>query len=319
MDDVRAVPPNGLALVSLFSGCGGSCLGFRQAGFRTLFANEFVPAAADSYRANAADVPLDVRDIRDVRASDVFDVIGHGTQIDVLEGSPPCASFSVAGRLQRGWNAVRDYSDTKQRTDDLFFEFARLLRELRPRVFVAENVAGLLRGVARGFFKDIFRTLQSCGYRVRVELADAQWLGVPQHRERTIFVGVREDLRRDPVFPRPLPYRYSVRDACPHVVRMQHTGIRWRPATLPASTIVASGGTVTPTAQMSGGSFVEVLNARGRVERRRLTIPELRRICTFPEDFVLTGSASQQWERLGRSVPPTMARAFARELAELLS
>jgi len=318
MQELAHVSSNGLQIVSTFSGCGGSCLGFRMAGYRVLWANEFVPAAADTYRANHPTTPLDVRDIREVTGASIRDVIGDA-RIDVLEGSPPCASFSSAGVRDAHWGRVRDYSDTKQRTDDLFFEFARLLRELQPRAFVAENVSGLLKGVARGYFKDIYRTLREAGYDVRAQLVDAQWLGVPQMRQRTILIGVRLDEQRVPVFPRPLPYRYGVRDALPHVVRMQHSNVRWLSASQPASTIVASGWTVTPRAQFSGGTYVEVVNARGRSERRKLTIDELRALCSFPTDFVLTGTFAQQWERLGRSVPPLMMRALAQSLVEVLT
>src|SRR5262249_48769124 len=140
-------------------------------------------------------------------------------EIDVLEGSPPCASFSTAGKRDKGWGRVRPYSDTRQRTDDLFFEFARLVAGLRPKVFVAENVSGLVKGVAKGYFLQVLPALKAAGggYRVTAKLLDAQWLGVPQARQRLFFVGVRADLGLEPAFPAPLPYRYSIRDALPWV------------------------------------------------------------------------------------------------------
>ena len=110
---------------------------------------------------------------------------------------------------------MKRYSDVEQRTDDLFFEFVRLLRGLRPRAFVAENVSGLVKGVAKGYFLEILRELKASGYVVEVRVLDAQWLGVPQQRQRTIFMGVREDLGLAPAFPSPLPYRYTIRDALP--------------------------------------------------------------------------------------------------------
>ena len=98
-------------------------------------------------------------------------------------------------------NQVKKYSDADQRTDDLFFEYARILRELRPRVFVAENVSGLVRGTAHTF--STFSALKASGYRVACRALDAQWLGVPQARVRLIFVGVREDLDARSAFPKP--------------------------------------------------------------------------------------------------------------------
>jgi DNA (cytosine-5)-methyltransferase 1 len=85
------------------------------------------------------------------------------------------------------------------------------------KTFVAENVSGLVKGTAKGWFIEVLRALKPSGYRVSARLLDAQWLGVPQMRQRIIFVGVREDLRLEPTHPEPLPYRYSVRDALPHL------------------------------------------------------------------------------------------------------
>ncbi|MCI0408737.1 MAG: DNA cytosine methyltransferase, partial [Acidobacteria bacterium] len=221
MEEIKAVPWNGFTVVSTFSGCGGSCLGFEMAGFKVLWANEFIPAAQETYRANHPDTILDTRDIRQVRPEDILEAIGKRPgEIDVLEGSPPCASFSTAGKRHAGWGQIRKYSDARQRVDDLFFEFARILKGLQPRVFVAENVSGLVKGVAKGYFKSILKELKDCGYDVEARLLDAQWLGVPQTRQRIIFIGVRNDLGLKPAFPKPLPYRYSLREALPWVTRV---------------------------------------------------------------------------------------------------
>jgi len=207
MAEVAAIPWNGLNAVSTFSGCGGSCLGYRMAGYRVLWANEFIPAAAETYRVNHPETILDTQDIRKVQPGDILDAIGmKAGELDLLDGSPPCASFSTAGRREKHWGKATKYSDTVQRVDDLFFEYVRLLSGLRPKVFVAENVSGLVKGVAKGYFLEILGKLKACGYRVGCRVLDSQWLGVPQARRRTIFIGVREDVCRDPVFPKPLPY-----------------------------------------------------------------------------------------------------------------
>jgi DNA (cytosine-5)-methyltransferase 1 len=226
LEEIRALPWNGFNAVSTFSGCGGSSLGYRMAGFKMLWASEFVPAAQETYRANAAPhTVLDTRDIREVEGQDILDATGLGVgEIDLFDGSPPCASFSTAGKREAGWGQVKKYSDTQQRTDDLFFEYARLIEETQPRVFVAENVAGLVRGTAKGYFKLILARLRKCGYRVQARVLDASWLGVPQSRNRLIFVGVRDDLGMDPVHPAPLPYQYTVRDALPWILAQGDNG-----------------------------------------------------------------------------------------------
>jgi len=208
MRELKHVRLNGQRVVSLFSGCGGSSLGYRMAGYRVVWANEFIPAARDTYRANFPGTPVDERDIREIEAAHILARTGLQVgELDILDGSPPCASFSTAGKRHRHWGQIKNYSDTKQRTDDLFFEYIRLLDGLQPRRFIAENVAGLIKGVGKGVFLEILAGLKAAGYRVEARLLDAQWLGVPQARQRLFFVGVRRDLDGTPGFPEPLPYR----------------------------------------------------------------------------------------------------------------
>jgi DNA (cytosine-5)-methyltransferase 1 len=306
MTEIAAVPRNGYTVASLFSGCGGSCLGFRMAGFRVVYACEFVAAARDTYRANFPETPLDASDVRTVTAKTLIaaaetalDSIGD-RGVDVLEGSPPCASFSSAGKRARDWGSVKPYSDTEQRTDDLFFEYARIVGELRPKVFVAENVSGLVKGVAKGYFLDILAAFQAHGYRVRSQVLDAKWLGVPQSRERLIFIGVREDLARDPAFPRPFRYSYSVADAVPHLRAVEGANgfnhHRYSSAYRAAATLQATRA-------------LQVEAELG--ERRRFTMRELKAVAGFPDDFELTGTYAQQWERVARAVPPLMMREVA--------
>ena len=221
MVEIAAIPSNGLTVASTFAGCGGSCLGYRMAGFRVIWANEFIPVARACYRLNFPETILDGRDIRRVRPEDVLKAIGKAKgEIDIFDGSPPCQAFSMAGKRHHGWGKGRKYENgITQCNEDLFREYIRMVEGLMPRVFVAENVSGLVKGVAKGYFLEILAALKACGYRVRAKLLDAQWLGVPQMRQRIIFIGVREDLGRDPEFPKPLSYRYSVRDALPEISR----------------------------------------------------------------------------------------------------
>lgn len=363
MDEIRALPWNGFNAISTFSGCGGSSLGYRMAGFRVLWASEFIDAARDSYRANKADYTvLDGRDIRDVTASEILTAINMKPgELDLFDGSPPCASFSTAGKREAVWGKVKAYSDKAQRTDDLFFEYTRLLRDLQPKTFVAENVSGLVKGTAKGYFLEILKALKECGYRVTCRVLDAQWLGVPQARQRTIFVGVRQDLGLDPAHPKPLAYRYSVREALPWIVSVGDSGGFGKGAMRDASasaTIGASpqtgNGKFPPsivesetdisryaigaewdrlkpgeqsnkyfscvkvnadkpcnTIMGSSGHFPSAAQPLHPTEKRKFTIAELRRICAFPDDFILTGTYAQQWERLGRAVPPVMMSHIA--------
>jgi DNA (cytosine-5)-methyltransferase 1 len=332
MQEIRSIPWNGLTCVSTFSGCGGSSTGYRMAGFRVLFASEFIDSARECYKANSEPHTfVDGRDIRYVTADDILKTIGlQSGELDIFDGSPPCSAFSTAGKREAGWGTVKKYSDKAQRVDDLFFEFSRLLRGIRPKTFVAENVSGLVKGTAKGYFLQILRELKSCGYKVSCKVIDAQWLGVPQARARTIFIGVRDDLGFDPIHPKPLQYRYSLREAFEQPMKAVEpetsiegycTGIEWDRISpgedskkyfslkrshfdRPSKTICASHG--------SRG----IASVTHPSEKRKFSIAELKRICGFPDDFNLIGTYEQKYERLGRAVPPVMMCEIAKTIRD---
>lgn len=329
MDEIRAVRgTNGYNVASFFSGCGGSCTGFEMAGFKIVSASEFVEEARNTYTLNHEHTPVDGRDIREVTARDIFDLAGTD-QIDVVEGSPPCASFSTAGSRHKGWGQVKQYSDTQQRSDDLFLEFARIVADIQPKVFVAENVKGLVVGSAKGYFKMILSRLKRCGYRVEARLIDASLLGVPQARQRVIFIGVREDLNKPPVFPKPFAYRYSIADAIKSDPNMydpetgEHISFEkysiyepWlnlrqgETAERPFQLVRPSWNKPVPTVTATHSS-VGAASITHPDYPRKFNLKETRLLCGFPEDFQLTGTFQQRGERLGRAVPPLMMKAIA--------
>ena len=336
--DLDAVERNGLRVASTFSGCGGSSLGYKLAGFDVVFASEFVPLAAATYRANAPTVEVDERDIRDLSGHELRERFG---EIDVLDGSPPCASFSIAGKRADDWGTTKSYSGRVQRTDDLFDEYARLVEELRPRSFVAENVAGFTQGVAIGYARRTTARLRAAGYHVAARRLDAQWLGVPQHRERTIILGVRTDVGPPPTFPKPQADRVGMREALGDHIDGQlmtrdfgeHGGQRRSP-TLPSMTICSStqGGNgrwpasvaFAPAGPDPETGFHAVVSERIRrafptSSVRYFHLNEVRRLQSFPDDFELTGTWANRWERLGRAVPPMMMAAIAAELVPILA
>lgn len=341
MEEIKkVVGTNGYSLVSTFSGCGGACLGFEMAGFKTLYANEFIEEARNTYKLNHPNVFVDGRDIRQVTGSSILETIKFKSgELDVLEGSPPCSSFSMAGARDKKWGEKSDYSDDQnQVTDDLFFEFVRVLKDLQPKVFVAENVKGLVQGRAKGYFKQILRSLKSAGYVVEVRIINSAWLGVPQSRERVFFMGVRNDLVERfgvrPVFPEPLNFKYVLKDVIDindsnmfdpetgqSIELGNAVGVEWEKLpvggqsnkyfqlircspNLPIGTIVASSGNLG----LAGPSHPYF--------KKRFNLKELRSLCSFPPDFELTGTYQQRWERLGRSVMPFVSFAIARRVRD---
>lgn len=338
MTEVNALEWNGFNVVSTFSGGGGSCTGYRMAGYRVLYANEFIASARDTYKANHKDSYLDDRDIRSVSASEILEIIGlKSGDIDIFDGSPPCSAFSTAGKRENKYGIKRAYSDNaNQVVDDLFFEYCRILKGLQPKVFVAENVSGLVKGTAKGYFKLILQALKDSGYNVRAQVLNAAWLGVPQSRERVIFIGVRSDLKILPVFPKPLAYCYTVADALKtclsspveiaaassegyavgeHLKKMRPGQTSEKYFQLSRAAWNKPSVTITAT-----GSNVGAASVAHPVRCGKFTIPELRRICAFPDDYVLSGDYKQQYERMGRSVPPVMMRAISASIRdEILS
>jgi DNA (cytosine-5)-methyltransferase 1 len=333
MKEIATIQPNGFKVVSTFSGGGGSCTGYKMAGFNVVWANEFIPLAQSTYRANHPDTHLNTKDIRQVTGTELLRESGLSIgEIDLFDGSPPCASFSTAGSREKAWGKVKKYSDTVQRVDDLFYEYVRLIKETQPRTFVAENVSGLIKGKAKGYFKEIFNALKQAGYQVKAKLLNGQWLGVPQMRERLIFVGVRNDLGLEPTFPKPRKPVYTLYDAIGHMqltheekammsIKRFQIGELYhelKPGTnhpkrfnlyrcawnRPAPTILQASG---------------ALSTAGAVhpdEPRKFTIQELKAICGFPPDYQLTGEYPKQVERLGRAVPPLMMKAIAETIRD---
>lgn len=340
MADVAAVPLTGLTHVSTFSGCGGTCLGFRLAGFRTLLANDIDAHARQCYQLNLAS-PIDGRDIRHLTAAAVLEQIGLAPgELDVFEGSPPCTAFSTAGRRAKGWNQTKDHAGHVQsNVEDLFYEWLRLLEGLQPRAFMAENVTGMVKGIAKGYFKDVLRKMKALGYNAAAQLLDAQWLGVPQRRGRVIFIGIRNDLHRAPRFPVPRPYFYSVRDALPWLkaatfdTRGQFRRI---PEFIddPSPAIVSHGAhhckvqdgafprkwssADKPSPAVMSGRVTNIDSNGTAAGRRKFTIDEVKRLCSFPDDYKMAGAYNHQWARMGNSVPPLMAQAIGEAVRDVL-
>lgn len=228
-----------------------------------------------------------------------------------------CKGYSSAGIREDGWNKEVLYSDgITQRVDDLFDEYVRFLKFMKPKCFIAENVAGLVKGVAKGEFKDIFDDFTACGYRVKAAMIKPVMLGIPQTRDRLIFIGVRNDIEFEPMFPTPNNKKQvTVRDVLPNVrmLKTKEKGLmKYVPADRPSPTIVASDFDTGENASFSCGGWIE--DEKGR--RRKYNLNELRRLMTFPDDFDLTGTPRQQWERLGRSHAPLQVYHIAKALRD---
>lgn len=192
--DFDQIPKNGKKVFSCFSCGGGSSMGYKLAGYEVIGNVEIDPRMEAVYKENHHPRHTFLMDIREFNKLE--EIPEELKDLDILDGSPPCSSFSMNGQRQRGWGKDKVFREgqAKQRLDDLFFSYIETIKKLKPKVYVAENVEGLIRGKARGYVNEIVKELQGAGYTVQLFLLDASRMGVPQKRMRTFFIGHREEM-----------------------------------------------------------------------------------------------------------------------------
>ena len=338
MEEIKTIEPNGYKVVSTFAGCGGSSLGYKLAGYNVLWANEFVNHAVEIYKANHKTTIVDNTDVRKVNAEDILKTLNlKKGELDLFDGSPPCMSFSTAGKREKNWGKEKKYFDHHQVADDLFFEYIRLVKGLKPKTFIAENVSGLIKGVAKGYFKIFLQGMRDAGYNVKAYLANGKYLGVPQARQRVFYIGVRNDLKLEPVFPQPQQFVYTLKDAIWDLRNETKEPDVWqnkRPDGTPFMYAYGKEWEQLSQGQQSNKYFNVIRAAWDKpcntilataarsasvchpTENRKFTIKELKRIFGFPDDFVFFGNYKEQWARLGNCVPPPMIYFISKKIQQ---
>lgn len=310
-------------VISTFCGTGGSSLGYHYAGYEELLAIDFDPHAVQCFKLNFPEVPCWKRDITTVSANEILEFCKMEVgQLDILDGSPPCQGFSTAGK--------RNVNDSCNR---LFESYVSLVKDLQPKVFIMENVSGMAKGSMKGKFIEIMKSLKSLNYRVKAKQMNSMYYGVPQSRVRIIFIGVREDLGLEPVFPQPSNKIITVKEAfkgleepqervCPRgglieLVKKIKMGecaakyhqkgnyfgtqrLHWNKA---SPTIIK---TVGPTMNLLVHPFVNA----------GISIIEAKRLCSFPDNWELPGSYKEAWARLGNAVMPKFMEAIAKTIKD---
>lgn len=178
---------------------GGSTMGYKLAGYKHLGGVEIDPKIATVYKTNHSPQYLFVEDIRAFNKRK--DLPGELYNLSILDGSPPCSSFSIAGNGDKDWGKEKRFAEGQelQRLDDLVFEYIETISMLKPRVAVLENVKGLIQGNAKAYAKEIKLRFEKAGYRVQLFLLNAASMGVPQRRERLFFIGLRNDFSLPPL------------------------------------------------------------------------------------------------------------------------
>ncbi|MEK7727559.1 MAG: DNA cytosine methyltransferase [candidate division KSB1 bacterium] len=327
---LAAKSPHAPTVISTFAGCGGSSLGYSMAGFRELLAVEWDEHAVRTFKKNFPHVPVYHGDIAKLPVEQCLNTAGIGVgELEVFDGSPPCQSFSTAGK--------RSFTDMR---GQLFKEYVRLLRGLNPKVFVMENVSGMVKGKMKLIFAEILRELKGCGYEVAVRLLNASHYGVPQARERIIFIGVRNDLGIPPSHPlghfAPITVKEALGDCAPsEIVPLTGKNLAKMQLLRPGANAkekerasIAVFGKVSgftllrlkwhaPSPTILKTVSVSPTFGAGLVmpdENRYVSISELKRLGSFPDQFQLEGTFEERWARIGNSVPPLLMRAIAQHI-----
>lgn len=319
-----------MAVSSLFSGCGGLDLGFENAGFKIIYANDIDRDIWETYEKNHK-ITIDTRSIDEVPSSDIPDAMG-------IIGGPPCQSWSLAGAM-RGIDDMRG---------QLFYEYIRVLKDKRPLFFLAENVPGIVSKAHISEFRKILGHFENIGYAVNYRLLNANDHGVPQDRRRVIVVGYSEDLGKRFKFPEKIRPRPTLRDAIgdlpdavpaldknkanPLLPTSNHEYMNGGFSTIYMSRNRRRGWDQPSFTIQAGGRHAPLHPESAKMHKigkdkwdfigenpkyRRLSVRECARIQTFPDDFTFYYSnIASAYKMIGNAVPVKLAEAIARKIIE---
>lgn len=326
----RSVPvkESDVTAIELFAGAGGLALGLELAGIKTLEYVEFDNACCETLRTNRPDWNVVCDDIHNV------DFSAYRDKVDIVTGGFPCQAFSYAGKKL-------GFEDTR---GTLFHEFARCVQEVRPKLFLAENVRGLVSHDKGRTLQTIVEVLESLGYTVQYQILNAAYYGVGQKRERIVIIGVRNDLSLTFSYPQPDEKMTTLRQAlkdCPasigetysekkrKVLELVPPGGCW--VDLPddvakaymGKSYYSGGGRRGMARRISWDEPSLTLTcspSQKQTERchpdetRPFTVREYARIQSFPDDWKFCGGITDQYKQIGNAVPVEMARRIGVEL-----
>ena len=319
--------------IELFAGAGGTALGMENAGLRHVLLNEFNKDAAETLRRNFPDANVVEGDVHKLEFEE------YKGKVDVVQAGFPCQAFSYAGN-RLGFEEARG---------TLFFEFARCVKQTRPKIAVGENVRGLLNHDNGKTLRTMIRVFDELGYRVQYRVLRSQYLDVPQKRERLIILAVRKDLNIPFAFPKEKNYTVSLREAlkdCPvsegqkypekkrDVMEMVPEGGYWKD--LPeevqkaymGKSFYLGGGKTGMARRLSWDEPSLTLTcapAQKQTERchpsetRPLTVREYARIQTFPDEWSFAGSVASQYKQIGNAVPVNLGYHVGRCVIAMLT
>ncbi|WBC28442.1 DNA methyltransferase [Rhodobacteraceae phage LS06-2018-MD05] len=298
---------------SCFACGGGSTMGYKLAGFDVLGCNEIDPKMIEAYKANhnpkyAYLEPIQTFKLRKDLPKELYN-------LDILDGSPPCSSFSMAGNREKDWGKEKKFREgqAEQVLDNLFFDFIDLAKELQPKIVVAENVKGLLMGDAKEYVRKIYREFDLAGYYCQHWLLNASKMGVPQRRERVFFVCLRKDIAT------PFLKQMDLFTIAPELK------LEFKEKTIKASEILIKGPKISDKTSYLEDRFGDVLIDKDKVFNTLVTrnryFYDLENYIA-DESYILAGSFPKDYDFIknqvlyltGMSVPPVMIANIANEI-----
>lgn len=316
--DKKLVDSSSPRVVSLFSGCGGLDLGFTNVGFNVIWANDINKNLIPTYNYNHPNTEFVIKSISDITSDEIPDC-------DVIIGGPPCQSWSLAGSL-------RGIEDDRGK---LFLEYIRIITDKKPKVFVAENVKGIISSRHKQTFDNFIKSFKEIGYNVEYKLLNAKNYGVPQDRERVIIVGVRDDICERYTFPEETHVSefVSLRKAIGDLINnpdeymqgsfssIYMSRNRKRGWDEVAFTVQASGrqAQLHPDSPQMVKIDKDKMEFQGKGIIRRMTVRESARIQTFPDNFkFITERLDEKYKMIGNAVPVKLAEAIAKQVRKIV-
>ena len=336
LKDLDSIPKNGLTVMSTFSCGGGSSMGYKLAGCDVVAANDIDPEMAYHYKLNLKPKYYYLCPIKDLLTTKLLDELFH---LDILDGSPPCSTFSMAGSREKAWGKNKHFREgqAKQVLSDLFFDYLDLVEHLKPKVAIAENVKGMIQGNAKGYVKLVMERFKEIGYRPQLFLVNAADCGVPQKRERVFFIALRNDIDKPKLVLTPKHRWISAGEATSDLQVLTDDEIRDTKPTKEGLIYWAKtrqGDSFAQTKQRlkeKSGSFSRIringqepsstLTGGGDsdlyhwAECRNLTLREWKRLGSFPDDYQAKTDKIGKY-MIGMSVPPRMTEQVARAVID---
>jgi DNA (cytosine-5)-methyltransferase 1 len=333
LSDLEKPTANSPKVMSTFACGGGSTMGYKLAGCDVIAANDIDPEMAWHYKQNLNPKHYFLCPIGDLLKADLPDELYH---LDILDGSPPCSTFSMTGSREEAWGKKKHFREgqAEQVLDDLFFDYLSLVQKLKPKVAVAENVKGMILGNAKGYTRLVMARFKEIGYRPQLFLLNAVDCGVPQRRERVFFVAIRNDIKARPIALNPRNRWVSAGEATSDLQSIT--------AEEAIETKFTASTDLTWWSRTKPGEGYEHAVARARLKRklwnheklddkkpsptlcatdmfkhwshpRRLTFREWKRLGSFPDDYRAKTDKLGKY-MIGMSVPPRMTEFVAREV-----